>query len=43
LNMSHDLLMLRKQGGSSDAVEKRIRTMRENIEAALDKQAKIEL
>lgn len=43
LNMSHDLLMERKQGGSSDAVEKRIRAMRENIEAALDKQAKIEL
>lgn len=43
LNLSHDLLILRNKGGDSDEVEKRIRKMRESIEATLDKQSEIEL
>lgn len=43
LNLSHDLLILRNEGGASDEVEKRIRKMRKSIEATLDKQGEIEL
>ena len=43
LNLSHDLLELRNSGGSTEEVEKRIKTMRESIEATLDKQGEIEL
>lgn len=43
LNLSHDLLEMRNKGGSNEEVEKRIRTMRESIEATLDKQGEIEL
>lgn len=43
LNLSHDLLILRNQGGASEEVEKRIRKMRKGIEATLDKQGEIEL
>ena len=43
LNISHDLLALRNQGGTTDELEKRIRALRNKIEASLDKQTEIEL
>jgi len=43
LNISHDLLMLRNQGSNTEEIEKRIRALRNRIEASLDKQTEIEL
>ena len=43
LNITHDLLSLREDTGLTLEMEKRIKTLRRNLEEALDGQAEMEL